>query len=113
MRLQDGNPMTMPIAVTLLFQVIVFGLAIPGMIMVDDVAVGLAFASGLGAAALALAAGATLRRPVGWPLAWLTQLAGIALGLLTPWMLAVGGAFALLFVIEFVLGRRLQALSPK
>ena len=80
MRLQDGNPMTMPIAVTLLFQVIVFGLAIPGMIMVDDVAVGLAFASGLGAAALALAAGATLRRPVGWPLAWLTQLAGIALG---------------------------------
>lgn len=110
MRLEDGNPMIRPIAVVLFFEVIVFMLAIPGMIMVDDVQLAVAFTAGLGAAALALVAGASLRRPWGWPLAWLTQVAGIVLGVLTPWMYVVGGAFALLFVIEFVLGRRLEAL---
>ena len=46
--------------------------------------------------------------PLGWVLAWVSQIACLALGLLTPWMYVVGGAFAALFVVEFVLGRRIE-----
>lgn len=109
MRLAEGNPMTRTLALTLIFEVIVFALAIPGMIQVNDVPIGLAASAGGGAALLAGVAGASLRRPFGWPLAWLAQLAGVALGLLTPWMYWVGGGFALLFALEFFLGRRIEA----
>lgn len=101
--------MTRTLALTLIFEVIVFALAIPGMIQVNDVPIGLAASAGGGAALLAGVAGASLRRPFGWPLAWLAQLAGVALGLLTPWMYWVGGGFALLFALEFFLGRRIEA----
>ena len=50
-----------------------------------------------------------MRRPVGYPLGWLTQAAGIALGVLTPWMYGMGAVFALLWVATMVLGRRLDA----
>lgn len=110
MKLAEGNPMTKTLALTLFFEVVVYVLAIPGMIQVNDVAVGLAMGTGLGAAVLAGVAGSVLRRGGwAWTLAWLAQAAGIALGVLTPWMYAVGGAFALLFVVEFVLGRRIEA----
>lgn len=84
MRLADGNPMTRTLSLTLIFEAIVFVLAIAGMIQVSGVPVGLALGAGLGAAALAIVAGGTLRRPYGWTLAWLTQVVAIALGLLTP-----------------------------
>ena len=42
MRLADGNPMTRTLSLTLIFEAIVFVLAIPGMIQVNDVAVGFA-----------------------------------------------------------------------
>lgn len=109
MRLADGNPMTRTLSMTLIFEAIVFVLAIAGMIQVSEVPVGLALGAGLGAAALAIVAGGTLRRPYGWPLAWLTQVVAIALGLLTPWMYGVGTMFALLFGVEFVLGKRIEA----
>ena len=109
MRLADGNPMTKTLMLTLIFEVVVFVLAIPGMIQVADVALPLAFGTGLGSATLAGVAAGTLRRPFGWPLAWAAQLAGIALGLLTPWMYAVGGGFAALFLVEFVLGKKIEA----
>ena len=69
----------------------------------------LAIRFAIAAAALAIVAGGSLRRPYGWPLAWLTQVVAIALGLLTPWMYGVGAMFALLFVVEFVLGKRIEA----
>lgn len=109
MRLADGNPMTKTLMLTLIFEVVVYVLAIPGMIQVDDVPLLPAFVTGLGAAALAGIAAGMLRRPIGWPLAWAAQLAGIALGLLTPWMYAVGGGFAALFLVEFVLGKKIEA----
>lgn len=109
MRLADGNPMTRTLSLTLIFEAIVFVLAIPGMIQVDDVAVGFAVGAGGVAALLAIVAGGMLRRPAGWPLAWLTQVAGVLLGLFTPWMYAVGGMFALLFAVTFVLGKRIEA----
>jgi hypothetical protein len=33
----------------------------------------------------------------------------IGLGVLTPWMYWLGGMFALLWVVSFVLGRRIEA----
>jgi hypothetical protein len=62
-----------------------------------------------GAAVLALATAALLRKPIGYVLGWITQVAAIALGLLTPAMFLVGGMFAGLWVLTFVLGRRLEA----
>jgi hypothetical protein len=47
---------------------------------------------------------------------WLTQLVGLGLGLLTSAMFIVGGMFLALWVLSFVLGKRLdepgQARTP-
>ena len=59
-------------------------------------------------AVLALLAAGLLRRPAGYPLGWLTQLVGVGLGLLTPSMFVVGLMFAALWVVSFVLGKRLD-----
>ena len=107
--LRQGNPMIKTVSLTLIFEVIVCILAIPGMIQVSDVAIPLALGAGGVAALLPLIAAATLRTPLGWVLAWVSQIACLALGLLTPWMYVVGGAFAALFVVEIVLGRRIEA----
>lgn len=112
MRLAAANPMGRTMLSILAFEAIVFGLAIPGMIQVSDVSVGPAFGLGLGSAALAILSAALLRRPPGYPLGWLTQLVAIALGLATPMMFAVGGMFALLWVVCFVLGRRIESTPP-
>ena len=50
-----------------------------------------------------------MRKPIGDPVGWVTQPVGILLGLLTPAMWVVGGMFARLWVLSFVLGRRLDA----
>lgn len=109
MRLSAGNPLGRALMASLLCEGLVFALAIPGMIAVSGVAVQVAVAAGVGAAILALVAAGTLRFAVGYPLGWLTQIVALALGWLTPWMFAMGGVFALLWVITFVLGRRLDA----
>lgn len=111
MRLQPGNPMARPLMVHLLLEVLVFGLAFPGMVIVSDVAALPAGVAAGTACLLAVAAAATLRRPIGWPLAWATQVAGVLLGLLTPMMYVVGGIFALIWAMSFVLGRRIERLG--
>lgn len=110
--LRNGNPMNRAILMALLFEIVVFILAIPGMIQVENVPVGQAVGAGGGAALLPLLAAATLRHRFGWVLAWMAQLAALALGLLTPWMYFVGGVFAVLFVVSFVLGRRIEGAAP-
>lgn len=109
MRLARTNPMGRVMLSILAFEAIVFGLAIAGMIQVSDVPLPVAFGLGLGAATLALVAAGLLRGPAGYPLAWLTQLVGIGLGFATEMMFAVGGMFALLWVVCFILGRRIEA----
>lgn len=94
--------------VTLVFEAVVFALAIVGMIQVSSLPVGTALAVGGGATALAFVAAATLRGPLGYPLGWLTQAAALVLGFATPWMFLMGGVFVLLWVVSFVLGRRLD-----
>lgn len=109
MRLVPTNPMNRVLMAVLSFEAICCGLAIPGMIQVSSVSVPLAFTLGGLALALCLAAAGTLRRPFGWVLAWAAQAACVALGFAVDMMFAVGGMFLLLFVITFVLGKRLEA----
>lgn len=109
MRLVPTNPMNRVLMAVLCFEAICCGLAIPGMIQVSSVSVALAFTLGGLTLVLCLAAAGTLRRPVGWVLAWAAQVACVALGFVVEMMFAVGGMFLLLFVITFVLGKRLEA----
>ncbi len=112
MRLAATNPMGRVMLSILVFEAVVFGLAIAGMIQVSDVPVSVAFAAGLGAAGFALVAAALLRTPAGYPLGWLTQVVAIGFGFLTDMMFWLGGAFALLWVVCFALGRRIAATPP-
>lgn len=109
MNLSPKNPMRVVLLSILLFEVIAFGLAVPVMILLSGVPGPTAGLLGGGAALLALVAAGLMRRPLGYPLGWLTQLVGVALGLLTPAMYAVGAMFLALWVLGFVLGRRLDA----
>lgn len=108
MNLSPRNPMRVVLLAILLFEVIAFGLAVPVMILLSGVPGLTAGLLGGGAALLALVAAGLMRRPAGYPLGWLTQLVGVALGLLTPAMYVVGAMFLALWVLSFVLGRRLD-----
>jgi Protein of unknown function (DUF4233) len=107
--LSAGNPMRVVLMTVLIFEMIVFGLAIPVMIFVSDVPAAAAAGFGGGAAVLALVAAGLLRSHIGFVLGWLVQLAGIALGLLTTSMFVVGAIFAGVWVLAFVLGKRLDS----
>lgn len=111
MRLGAGNPMVRVLMVTLIFEAIVFALSIAGMVQISRLDTGLSVALGGAAALLALLAAGTMRRPIGFPLGWLTQAVGVCLGFATQWMFVMGGIFALLWVVSFVLGRRLDRLA--
>ena len=106
--LSAKNPMRRVLSITLFFEVIVFGLAVPVMYFVSAVPIDRAALLGGAAAVLALISAAMLRSPAGYVLGWLTQVLGIALGFATPAMFAVGGMFAAIWVLTVVLGRRLD-----
>ena len=106
--LTPGNPMRVVLLSILLFEVVVYGLAIPVMILVSEVPAGYAIGFGGGAALLALVAAALLRRPAGYLVGWVTQPLGVMLGFLTAPMFFVGGMFLALWVISFILGKRLD-----
>lgn len=108
MRLHPENPMARVMVSILAFEAIVCGLAVAGLIQVEAMPVVTAAVLGGGAALLAVVAAALLRTPVGYPLGWLTQVVVIALGFATPMMFVVGGMFGLLWVLVFVLGRRIE-----
>ncbi len=108
MNLGPQNPMRVVLLSLLAFEFILFRLAIPVMILISGVPALTAALCAGGAALLALVAAAMMRRPAGYPLGWLTQLVGLALGLLTPAMYLVGAMFLALWVLSFVLGRRLE-----
>ena len=108
MTLSPKNPMRVVLLAILAFEVIVFGLAVPVMILLSDVPGLTSGLAGGGAALLALVAAGLMRRPLGYPLGWLTQLVGLGLGLLTSAMFIVGGMFLALWLLSFVLGKRLD-----
>ncbi|HEX5384324.1 MAG TPA: DUF4233 domain-containing protein [Propionibacteriaceae bacterium] len=107
--LSAGNPMRVVLMTVLIFEMIVFGLAIPVMIFISNVPAAAAAGFGGGAAVLALVAAGLLRSGIGYVLGWLTQLAGLALGFLTTLMFIVGMLLAAVWVLAFVLGKRLDS----
>lgn len=107
--LSAGNPMRVVLMTVLIFEMIVFGLAIPVMIFISNVPAAAGAGFGGGAAVLALVAAGLLRSGVGYVLGWLTQLAGLALGFLTTLMFIVGMLLAAVWVLAFVLGKRLDS----
>jgi hypothetical protein len=107
--LSAGNPMRVVLMTVLIFEVIVFGLAIPVMILISGVPAAAAAAFGGGVALLALLAAGLLRSRAGYFLGWLAQLAGLALGFLTTTMFVVGAVFAAVWVMSFVMGKRLDS----
>src|SRR5512133_3022013 len=92
-----------------IFEMVVVGLHIAGMSFIAGVPVVGAGAWGGAAAALPVVAAALLRSGVGYVLGWIAQLAGLALGLLTALMFIVGALFAAVWVLAFVLGKRLDS----
>ena len=107
--LSTGNPMRVVLQTVLIFEVIVFGLAVPVMILISGVSAAAAAGFGGGAALLAVLAAALLRSRVGYIFGWLAQLAGLALGFLTTTMFVVGAVFAAVWVMSFVMGKRLDS----
>lgn len=112
MRLSPDNPMNKAMVSLLVFEVIVFWLAFPGMLLVSSRSLTVSIVASTLASLLALAAALTLRRPYGYLLGWLTQVVGIALGFLTPMMFLVGLIFAVIWITSFILGRRLEDAAP-
>ena len=107
--LSPGNPMRVVLMTLLIFEVVVFGLAIPGMILVSEVSAAAAAGFAGCAALLALVAAGLLRSRVGYVLGWVVQGAGLALGFLTTTMFVVGALFAAVWVMSFVMGKRLDS----
>jgi hypothetical protein len=107
--LSRRNPMRMVLLSVLIFEAIAFLLAIPVMIFVSEVGAGMAGAVSGGVAVLAVVSAGLMRKPVGYLLGWVTQVAGVALGFLTPAMFVVGLLFLGLWVLGVVLGRKLDA----
>ena len=106
--LSARNPMRRVLLITLVFEVIIFALAIPVMHYLSSVPLKQAALSGAGAAALALVSAGLLRSAAGYVLGWLTQAVGVALGFLTPPMFFVGAMFAAIWVVTVILGRKLD-----
>jgi uncharacterized protein DUF4233 len=104
-----GNPMRVVLMTVLIFEVVVFGLAIPVMILISNAPAAAAAGLGAGAALLAIVAAGLLRSRIGYILGWAAQLAGIALGFVTPMMFVVGGLLAAVWVLSFGLGKRLDS----
>jgi hypothetical protein len=108
MTLEPGNPMRVVLLAILLFEMVVYGLVIPVMILVSAVPAAYAGVVGGLAALLALVAAGLLRRPVGYLVGWVTQLVGVALGFLTTPMFFIGAMFLALWLLSFILGKRLD-----
>ncbi len=109
MSLDPTNPMNNTMRVLLVFEAVLVWLAFPGIIQVEGVQTGLAVGVCLALTAVFVAAAGAIKRPLGYLLGWLGQVGFVALGLLTPWMYAMGIIFVIIWVTSFVLGKRIEA----
>lgn len=106
--LPASNPMTKVVVSFLAFEVIVFGLTIPGMILVSGISVAMSVVLGCIGMVASILCAVGVPRTWGYLLAWALQIFGILLGLATPMMYAVGIVFAAIWVSIIVLGRRID-----
>lgn len=109
MRLQPTNPMRSAVASVLIFEIIIVWLAYIGMIQVSGINLWVAAVCCALVTLGSLVALAGLRKGWGYLVGWAVQVGCIALGLLTPWMYAMGIIFGLIWVTCIVLGRRIEA----
>ena len=100
--------MTKVVVSFLAFEVIVFGLTIPGMILVSGISVAMSVVLGCIGMVASILCAVGVPRTWGYLLAWALQIFGILLGLATPMMYAVGIVFAAIWVSIIVLGRRID-----
>ena len=106
--LPAGNPRTKVVVSFLACEVIVFGLAIPGMILVSGISVVMSVILGCVGMAASIVCAIGVPRSWGYLLSWVLQVFGILLGLATPMMYVVGIMFAAIWVSIMVLGRRID-----
>ena len=106
--LPAGNPMTKVVVSFLAFEVIVFGLTIPGMILVSGISVAMSVVLGCVGMVISILCAVGVPRTCGYLLSWALQIFGILLGLATPMMYAVGIVFTAIWVSIIVLGRRID-----
>lgn len=109
MTLRSDNPMIRALVMLLYFEVVVFLLALPGMLLVDNRDTGTSIAVVAVASVLAVVAGARARTTWGQWLGWVVQLVAIAMGLMTSMMFAVGIIFGFIWVMCIVLGKKVEA----
>ena len=108
MTLRADNPMMRALTMLLSFEVIVFLLALPGMLLVDHRDTGLSIAVVVLASVLAIVAAARCKAGWGQWLGWFVQVVAIAMGLMTSMMYAVGIIFGFIWVMCIVLGRKIE-----
>lgn len=113
MTLAPDNPMRMPAMSTLILQIVVVWLGYIGMIQVSGINLGVAAVACAVVTVLCIAAVPGLRKRWGYWVGWAAEAATIALGVLTPWMYAMGIIFALIWVTCVVLGKRIEAHRNK
>lgn len=113
MTLNPTNPMRVPAMSVLIFEIVVVWLAFIGMIQVSGIDLAVAAAWCVVVSVLCLVGAGSLRHRWGYVVGWAAQAVAIGLGLLTPWMFAMGIIFALIWVTCIVLGRRLEGLATR
>lgn len=98
------------IAATILtMEALVIVFAVPVAINLSDVSTGAAWAAGGGVAVLCFIAAATVRRGrVGYHIGHIVQVLAIASGFVVPAMFALGGIFALLWVVLLRIGPEVE-----
>jgi hypothetical protein len=90
------------------FETVILLLTIPVLIAVADVDATWALVGGLGLAALAVVAVASLRYAFGYWLGHVVQVGAVGLGFWVPVMFFLGTVFSALWVLALVLGRRVD-----
>ena len=98
--------------ITLFLQLIAFALAIPVLIKLAGIPTWIALLAAGGTAVLCLLSGGLFRTPIGYPLGWLTQLVALATGLVDPVMFVVAAIFVVVYVLAFVLGKKIDNSTP-
>lgn len=97
-------------AAMLTLEAFVFVLTIPVMISVTDLRAAVAVPLGLGAVTAALvAAGLCRRGRVGYIAGWIVQALAVAGGFVVPVMFAIGGIFAVLWLVLMRIGPKVDA----
>ena len=88
-------------------------LVTPVAITIQGVAPPLAVTAGIGLAVLCVVATALLKRPIGYVLGSLAQVAAICVGFLVTAMFFLGAIFAALWITAIFVARRVEGVTSR